>query len=156
MYLDIFFTGLPFWPFQVMLYQAGPYIGPFCSFWALFCRIFYYGSFVVSIGLFGRFWPFWPKRQNWPKMSQKVVQNWLKGPTSWSSQYIPESFIRNFFGTPCSQGKKHRWGREWVNESVLDEKALDREWVARESAIAGLLLPHTKLFLYIPQQGNIS
>ena len=105
MYLDIFFTGLPFWPFQVMLYQAGPYIGPFCSFWALFCRIFYFGSFVVSIGLFGRFWPFWPKRQNWPKMSQKLVKNWLKGPTSWSTQYIPENYVRNFFGTPCSQGK---------------------------------------------------
>ena len=29
----ISFTGLPFWPFQVMLYQAGPHIGSFCSFW---------------------------------------------------------------------------------------------------------------------------
>ena len=38
--------------------------------------------------------------------------------------------------------------------SVGDEKALDREWVARESAIAGLLLPHSKLSFYSPTTEN--
>ena len=41
-----------------------------------------------------------------------------------------------------------------MRESVGDEKAPDREWVAREPTIAGLLLPHTKLSLYSPTTEN--
>ena len=153
MHFDIFCTVLPFWPFQVTLYPAGPHVGSFCSFWAFI-------AVSVILYLLRQVWGFLGVFGLKGKIGPKCLRKWFKA--AWKGQNVRppnislKIMLETFLGHPVVRVRKFRWGREWVNESVLDEKALDREWVARESAIAGLLLPHTKLFLYIPQQGNIS